>query len=105
MARRKISEIMSKVARGVRLTRDEREYLSRYLRRVRPVCGRKKKYPVLVKEWRDRWGIGRLYIDRTESGKYYAYVVRPSLSNPVERISPLFRRKKDLEEWLKEGME
>ncbi|HEX59183.1 MAG TPA: hypothetical protein ENF26_03435 [Methanomicrobia archaeon] len=44
MARRKISEIMSKVARGVRLTRDEREYLSRYLRRVRPGgSGRKRR--------------------------------------------------------------
>ncbi|MHC1579606.1 MAG: hypothetical protein ACXQTZ_02985 [Candidatus Alkanophagales archaeon] len=38
MARR-ISEVMSKVARGVRLTRDEREYLSRYLKRVRPGGG------------------------------------------------------------------
>jgi len=34
--RRRISEIMAKVREGRRLTADEREYLSRYLRRVRP---------------------------------------------------------------------
>ena len=34
--RRRISEIMAKVREGRRLTVDEREYLSRYLRRVRP---------------------------------------------------------------------
>ena len=33
--RRRISEIMAKVREGRRLTVDEREYLSRYLRRVR----------------------------------------------------------------------
>jgi len=34
MGGRRISEIMAKVRKGRRLTADEREYLSRYLRRV-----------------------------------------------------------------------